>query len=45
MTDPIRKLVEKLERGGFAPQSTGPDSWKSRCPAHYGRRHNLSVKN
>ena len=42
--DPVAALVAKLEQGGFAPRPTGSDSWESRCPAHGGRRRNLSVK-
>jgi hypothetical protein len=41
--DPVAALVARLEQGGFDPRTTGPDSWESRCPAHGGRRHNLSV--
>ena len=44
MSDPLAVVIDNLERGGFAPRSTGPDSWESRCPAHNGCRHNLSVK-
>ena len=43
-TDPAAALLARLEQGGFEPQPTGPDSWESRCPAHNGRRRNLSVK-
>ena len=42
--DPVAAIVAKLEQGGFDPQSTGPDSWESRCPAHDGSRRNLSIK-
>ena len=42
--DPVAALVAKLEQGGFAPRPTGSDSWESRCPAHGGRRRNLSVR-
>ena len=43
-TDPVAALVANLQRGGYDPRSTGPDSWEPRCPAHGGRRRNLSVK-
>ncbi len=43
-TDPAAAILAKLEQGGFDPGPTGPDSWESRCPAHNGRRRNLSVK-
>ena len=43
-TDPVAALVANLQRGGYDPRSTGPGSWESRCPAHGGRRRNLSVK-
>ncbi len=42
--DPAAAILSKLEQGGFDPESTGPDSWESRCPAHDGRRRNLSIK-
>ena len=42
--DPVATLVARLQASGFDPQSTGPTPWKSRCPAHNGRRHNLCVK-
>ena len=43
-TDPAAAIVAKLEAGGYSPRPTGPDAWESRCPAHDGRRRNLSVK-
>src|SRR5262245_32665382 len=42
--DPVAALVTRLDSGGFDPRPTGAGSWESRCPAHGGRRHNLSIK-
>lgn len=42
--DPTAALVDQLQAGGFDPRPTGPDSWESRCPAHNGDGHNLSIK-
>jgi hypothetical protein len=42
-TDPVAVLRARLETDGFDPRATGPDSWESRCPAHNGSRHNLSI--
>ena len=41
--DPVAALVSRLESNGFDPRPTGPNTWESRCPAHSGRRHNLSI--
>src|SRR5262245_44616462 len=41
--DPAAALVARLQSAGFDPRPTGPDSWESRCPAHDGGRHNLSI--
>ena len=43
-TDPVAALLTCLEARGFDPRPTGPDSWESRCPAHNGNRHNLSIR-
>jgi hypothetical protein len=40
---PTGRVIAKLREQGFAPRSCGPKRWKSRCPSHRGRRHNLSV--
>ena len=40
---PIERVVEKLESGGFDPIPEGSDKWESRCPAHNGSRHNLTI--
>jgi hypothetical protein len=41
--DPVARVVEALERGGFEPKPAGKHKWESRCPAHEGERHNLSI--
>ena len=41
--DPLPRLIARLEAGGFDPRPTGPDSYESRCPAHGGSRHNLTI--
>jgi hypothetical protein len=41
--DPVATVVTKLQLNGFDPRETGPDQWESRCPAHEGRRYNLSI--
>jgi hypothetical protein len=41
--DPVSLLLSRLETGGCDPTPTGPDSWESRCPAHNGKRKNLSI--
>lgn len=41
---PIASLLEKLTRMGLDPKETGPGQWEARCPAHEGKRRNLSVK-
>jgi putative DNA primase/helicase len=38
------RVIDVLNRGGYDPRPTGPGQWESRCPAHNGSRHNLSVK-
>ena len=43
VTDPVAALVAHLESSGFDPRPTGPGAWESRCPAHDGSRHNLSI--
>src|SRR4051812_28172437 len=42
--DPTAEVIRRLEAGGFDPRTSGPDRWESRCPAHRGSRHNLSVR-
>ena len=42
-TGPVGALVARLESSGFDPRPTGPGAWESRCPAHNGSRHNLSI--
>ena len=41
---PITSLLEKLTRMGLDPKETGPGQWEARCPAHEGKRRNLSIK-
>ncbi len=43
-SDPAAAILAKLQQGGFNPGPTGTDAWESRCPAHDGRRRNLSIK-
>jgi hypothetical protein len=41
--NPAATVIEALKRGGFDPQAAGKNKWESRCPAHDGDRHNLSI--
>jgi hypothetical protein len=41
--DPTDHLISLLESRGFDPRPAGTDNWESRCPAHGGSRHNLSI--
>jgi putative DNA primase/helicase len=41
--DPERRFIDALCREGCDPRETGPGQYASRCPAHRGRRHNLSI--
>jgi hypothetical protein len=41
---PIDLVVNRLDARGYKPESTGPDQWRSRCPAHQGTSSNLSIK-
>ena len=41
--EPVERLVQALRRTGYDPRTAGPDRWESRCPAHQGRRRNLSI--
>jgi putative DNA primase/helicase len=43
MTPLLEPVVGKLQTLGCDPTSTGPDAFESRCPAHGGKRKNLSV--
>ena len=36
-------VIDRLEAQGFEPRLAGAGSWTSRCPAHDGSRHNLSI--
>jgi putative DNA primase/helicase len=40
---PLDLVVNKLRAAGCNPSPTGPDAYESRCPAHDGKRKNLSV--
>jgi hypothetical protein len=40
---PLDMVVGKLRAGGFDPSPTGSNAYESRCPAHEGKRKNLSV--
>lgn len=41
---PVEVVIAALERLGFDPKDSGPGQWRSRCPAHEGKSHNLSIK-
>ena len=41
---PIVVVVTALERLGCQPKESGAGQWRSRCPAHDGQSHNLSVR-
>lgn len=41
---PIDQVVNRLKSGGYDPRPAGSGGWKSRCPGHDGKSHNLSVK-
>jgi putative DNA primase/helicase len=42
--DPTGLLLDRLRAADCDPRSTGPDTWESKCPAHCGSRHNLSIR-
>lgn len=44
MNTPIENVIGCLGRHGCDPRPTGSGKWSSRCPAHDGGSHNLSVK-
>jgi len=44
LQSPVVNILDCLDRGGYDPRPTGPGAWESRCPAHGGQRHNLSIK-
>jgi putative DNA primase/helicase len=41
---PLDLVVSKLRSAGCDPAPTGPDDYESRCPAHRGKRKNLSLR-
>jgi hypothetical protein len=41
---PLDLVVHKLHAAGCDPSPTGPSAYESRCPAHNGKRKNLSVR-
>jgi hypothetical protein len=41
--DPTAKVIAALKAGKFDPRTTSEGSWESRCPAHEGDRHNLTI--
>lgn len=43
MSNPIDLVLSRLEAHLCAPRSTGNGKWRSRCPAHDGNHHNLSI--
>ncbi len=43
MTTPLDMVVGKLQAAGCDPSPTGPNAYESRCPAHVGKRKDLSV--
>ncbi|MGC8641135.1 MAG: DUF3987 domain-containing protein [Isosphaeraceae bacterium] len=42
--EPVERLLHALAQAGFDPRAAGPGCWESRCPAHQGSRHNLSIR-
>ena len=43
MSKPIDVVITALEVKGYNPKPSGPGNWRSRCPAHDGESHNLSI--
>jgi hypothetical protein len=41
--DGVANIVHELQKRGFDPRRVGADSWVSRCPAHGGADHTLSI--
>lgn len=41
--DPVQTLLNRLTAGGYDPRERGPGKWDSRCPAHAGKKRNLSI--
>jgi putative DNA primase/helicase len=41
---PLDLIIDKLQAAGCDPRPTGPDAYESRCPAHGGKRKNLTVQ-
>jgi putative DNA primase/helicase len=41
---PLDLVVSKLRTAGCDPAPTGSDAFQSRCPAHQGKRKNLSIR-
>jgi hypothetical protein len=39
----VANIVHELQKRGFDPRRVGADSWVSRCPAHGGADHTLSI--
>jgi hypothetical protein len=42
-TEPIKVVLDRLERGGYDPRKLGSGKYESRCPGHKGTRRNLSI--
>jgi len=43
LDDPLRRVIDALQRNGCDPLEKGPNQYKSRCPEHQGSRRNLSI--
>lgn len=43
MLKPIDVVIAALEKLGYQPKPSGIGNWRSRCPAHEGDSHNLSI--
>jgi hypothetical protein len=41
---PLDRVVAALKSANCDPTSNGPGAYESKCPAHEGRRRNLSIK-
>ena len=41
--DGVANIVRRLYECGFEPRRVGGDAWRSRCPAHRGCEHALSI--
>lgn len=42
-SDPVQKLLDRLERKGYDPRQSGDGKWRSLCPGHKGDSPSLSI--